>query len=114
MFGEGRPGGGLVGWWHMKRYRDVIEGGGLKLKTDTDKGGSATDQREGDGDAGKEDPYDFFARELERMGWGVDHMGSVAGDEEDDEVVDEGLRGKEGGSEWQGGGLLRGEGYRLD
>ncbi|KAL8921613.1 MAG: hypothetical protein Q9172_003938 [Xanthocarpia lactea] len=101
---------GLVGWWHMKRYRDVVEGGGLmKLKTDTDKGGSATDQREGDGDAGKEDPYDFFARELERMGWGVDHMGSVAGDEEDDEV-DEGLRGKEGSSEWQGG-LLRGEGW---
>ena len=92
---------GLVGWWHMKCYRDVVEGLGVK-----DKIGDAGEE-EGKGGDDKEDPYDFFARELEKMGWGPDGLGDRSGDEDDE---DDGLgEGQVGSSEWEGG-ALRGEG----
>ncbi|KAL8767709.1 MAG: hypothetical protein Q9209_005889 [Squamulea sp. 1 TL-2023] len=92
---------GLVGWWHMKRYRDVLEGVELKLKAGKKQGPDADDGQESSGNLEKDDSYDFFARELDKMGWGFDSIGSVAGDE-DDEELDDGLRGKEGG-EWDSG-----------
>lgn len=97
---------GLVGWWHLRRYRDVVEG--------LEVGGKESDgaDQENNGDGKEEDPYDFFARELEKMGWGVDGVGNAGADDEDDEEdgVDGMLGGRdEGASEWEGG-VLRGEG----
>ncbi|KAL8846492.1 MAG: hypothetical protein Q9221_008416 [Calogaya cf. arnoldii] len=97
---------GLVGWWHLKCYRDVVEGlkvgGNDKAEKEQDESG------DGDGDGKEEDPYDFFARELEKMGWGVDGAGSTGPDDEDEE--EDGGDGVLGGigNEWEGG-ALRGE-----
>jgi hypothetical protein len=60
-------------WWHSRNYRAVM---GMELK--------------------KEDEEDdFFLRELEKMGWGVQSGG---GDEEGEAVPD-------GPTEWDGGPL---------
>ena len=82
-----QAGRALVHWWHLKEFRDVMEGRGKE-------GG-------GLGEEVKEE-YDFFARELEKMGWG----GGGFGSEEDMDV-----NGGEGaGSEFEGG-PLRMEGW---
>jgi hypothetical protein len=51
---------GLVHWWHLKRYRDCM---GIDMKmSGKDCNGART---------GRDSEEDFFARELEKMGWGV-------------------------------------------
>lgn len=69
----------LVHWWHLRRYRDAMEG--------------VAKRNEGD------DEGNFFERELEKMGWGL--SGGVGGREEDEmaDGVVEGL----GGTEWEAG-----------
>ena len=73
----------LVHWWHLREFKDVMEG---KLTKEDD--------------AEKEDEYDFFARELEKMGWGS--AGAVGTAEDED--------GRDGGEapaakEFEGGPL---------
>lgn len=94
---------GLVHWWHLREYRDEVEGTVLKARgmvkdEDGDEG------EDGDAEERKEDVYDFFARELDKMGWGaggVSGPGSVQGEEEDESGAEE----ARGGSEWDGGPL---------
>lgn len=80
-----QAGRGLVHWWHLKYYRAVMEGGEGKEKA-----------REEGEEVAEED--NFFARELEKMGWGVGGIGLGEGEEEGGEV-------QVGGSEWDGGPL---------
>lgn len=88
-----QAGRSLVHWWHLKEFRGVMEGG----------------EGEGEGEGGKEEgreEYNFFARELEKMGWGVGGVG--AGEEEEPVVVvGEGAGGGGGGvgTEFEGGPL---------
>lgn len=50
----------LVHWWHLREYRESMEGNMV---------------------IGKEkEEYDFFARELEKMGWGAGDVGSADGE----------------------------------
>lgn len=77
-----QAGRAIVHWWHLRNYRAVMEG-----KMDG--------EAEGEGKVGEED--DFFARELEKMGWGVGGMGGGDEGEEGGEV--------QVGSEWEGGPL---------
>jgi len=65
----------LVHWWHLRRYPEVM----------------------GE-EVGKDAEGDFFARELERMGWGVS-----IGFSEDGEGDEVGL--EVGATEWEGGPL---------
>ncbi|KAL9120268.1 MAG: hypothetical protein Q9187_003175 [Circinaria calcarea] len=76
-----QAGRSLVHWWHLREYRDVMEGGGIMEKRDTEKD-------------------DFFARELERMGW---DGGGLAETQEDGGGEGESASG--GGTEWDGGPL---------
>lgn len=77
-----QAGRGLVHCWHLRNYRAVMEG---------------KERREGEGEEVAEED-NFFARELEKMGWGVGGMGLAEGEEEGGEV-------QVGGSEWDGGPL---------
>ena len=79
-----QAGRSLVHWWHLREYKDVMEG---------------KEHEQQSKDVEKEDEYNFFARELERMGWG---SGAVGGAEEE-----EGQVGGEpsGPSEFEGGPL---------
>ena len=61
-----QAGRSLVHWWHLKEFKDVMEGSEV-----------ANEGKNGD----KDDEYDFFARELEKMGWGLGAVG--AADEEE-------------------------------
>ena len=79
-----QAGRGLVHWWHLRNYRDVMEGGSSK------KEGMEMEE------------YDFFARELDKMGWGLG--GAMAGMVDEDEAV-AGLVEGEGRSEFDGGPL---------
>ena len=74
---------GLVGWWLARRYRGI---GGPGLAADRSEAGAAAS-----GVLGANCGEDFFARELEKMGWGV---GPEAVDDEDGEW-----------GEWDGGPL---------
>jgi len=68
---------GLAGWWHSRGYRDCV---GL------DKDRIEENERE-----------DFFARELEKMGWGAQGLdGSDGGGEQEED---------QRGTEWDGGPL---------
>ena len=81
-----QAGRSLVHWWHIREYRDVMEGVGVMDKHDVDKD-------------------DFFARELEKMGW---HNGGLS--EIQDEIdVDDNL-GNSVENEW-GSGPLSMEGW---
>lgn len=104
----------LVHWWHLREYRDEVEGmggvggaGGTRGMGGNGNGDEtgAVGGRKEDGEAEDEkDVYDFFARELEKMGWGMGNgsaAGSVAGEEDEEGLVEEG----KGGSEWEGGPL---------
>ena len=53
-----QAGRSLVHWWHLREFRSVMEG---------KKDGEGTAMI-GTGEG--EDEYNFFARELEKMGWG--------------------------------------------
>ena len=85
-----QAGRSLVHWWHLREFRGVMEGEGEA------KGGE--DGREG----GEE--YNFFARELEKMGWGV---GGLGPGEEEEAAGGEGAGGGSGGAgtEFEGGPL---------
>lgn len=76
-----QAGRSLVHWWHLRRYKDVVDG-----KASSDNGVVVGKEEEGD------DGGNFFERELERMGWGI--TGVSTGDEDD---------GGGGGPEWDGG-----------
>ncbi|KAL8743419.1 MAG: hypothetical protein Q9184_008115 [Pyrenodesmia sp. 2 TL-2023] len=94
---------GLVHWWHLREYRDEVEGTRLRER---DKEGGHDEGGGGmGGEDGEKDVYDFFARELEKMGWGAggaSAQGSVQGDEDEEGGAEEGGRGA---SEWDGGPL---------
>ena len=81
-----QAGRSLVHWWHLKEFREIIEG---------------KDQGTGQGD-GEQDEYNFFARELEKTGWGLGSAGA-AGEEEEAAGGGNGERG--GGNEFEGGPL---------
>ncbi|KAL9602851.1 MAG: hypothetical protein Q9219_001546 [cf. Caloplaca sp. 3 TL-2023] len=120
----------LVHWWHLRGYRGCVEGTGREGGS----GAGGRDRLDGRGEDSRErteDVYDFFARELEKMGWGVGGTGAgdgVHGDREGEgegDGEDEfppggpggGATGDEGGSnsssgsrvgggnEWEGGPL---------
>lgn len=76
-----QAGRSLVHWWHLRRYKDVVD-----WKTSSDNGVVVGNEGEGD------DGGNFFERELERMGWGITRVST--GDEDDSGG---------GGPEWDGG-----------
>lgn len=84
-----QAGRSLVHWWHLREFRGVMEGNG------EGKGGE-------DGKEGKEE-YNFFARELEKMGWGLGGVG--AAEEEEHAAGGEGAGGVAVGTEFEGGPL---------
>ena len=86
-----QAGRSLVHWWHLKGFRDVMEG---KTKGEDDREDEPGDERP--------DEYNFFARELEKMGWG---LGALGGVEEEEGVAGGGEGGPGGGSEFEGGPL---------
>ena len=69
---------GLVHWWHLRCYPEVM----------------------GE-EVGRDSEGDFFAKELERMGWGVGV--GFTGEEGEEGVVED--VGGGGGSEWDGAPL---------
>jgi hypothetical protein len=71
---------GLTHWWHLRQYKDVMN---------IEEGASLV-----------EEERDFFARELEAMGWGLygDDMLNDISDERD-------LLPPVNGTEWDGGPL---------
>ena len=79
-----QAGRSLVHWWHLEEFRDVMEG------KEHGKHGSENE---------KEDEYSFFARELEKMGWGT---GATGGTEEDEGHV---AADSSGPNEFEGGPL---------
>ncbi len=83
-----QAGRSLVHWWHLREFRETMEGDG------EGKGGE-------DGKEGREE-YNFFARELEKMGWGIGGVGAV---EEEEQVAGEGAGGAGVGTEFEGGPL---------
>lgn len=66
-----QAGRSLVHWWHLQRYKDVLDG-----KASSENGAVVCKAQE----EGYEES-NFFERELERMGWGL--TGVSTGDEDD-------------------------------
>lgn len=96
-----QAGRSLVHWWHLRRYRDIMEGGGAAGgKGRGPKTSNGNGEDEDDDGAVAEDEGNFFERELERMGWGIGGAGAGDGD---DGVEGPGIG--QGGSEWEGGPL---------
>ncbi|KAK4690844.1 hypothetical protein P7C71_g6035, partial [Lecanoromycetidae sp. Uapishka_2] len=77
-----QAGRSLVHWWHLRYFREVMEGG-----------------NENRIDGGGKEEYNFFARELEKMGWGLNGIGG----EEQDDVA--GMGETAGQTEFEGGAL---------
>lgn len=116
-----QAGRGLVHWWHLRNFREVMEGTVSAHKNSAHnkskrKEIGQNEEEDGDEQDEEEDEEettdDFFARELERMGWGVNvNNGFNSGEDEDGlpggnqggggggEVVGQ------GGSDWDGGPL---------
>ena len=96
-----QAGRALVHWWHLRGYRDVMEGGG---------GGGGGDGKDAKGGAAGErrDEGNFFERELERMGWGSNGGGAGAGVSSGGGDEEDGPEGGGGGgrNEWDGGPLV--------
>ncbi|KAL9577431.1 MAG: hypothetical protein Q9212_006369, partial [Teloschistes hypoglaucus] len=66
---------GLCHWWHLRKYREEVEGtalgGGKSKRAESGEDEEGEEESEvGDKRDGREDESDFFKRELERMGWG--------------------------------------------
>ena len=77
-----QAGRSLVHWWHLRNYREAMESGGVVERGDLERD-------------------DFFARELEKMGWGPGEILDGEG-----ESGDEGQGGgKRAPTEWEGGPL---------
>jgi len=92
-----QAGRALVHWWHLRFFRHAMEGKAL-VKQREERG----EEEAGEAAKGKEEgeeEYNFFARELEKMGWGV---GGVLGDEDEAAVGGEAV-----GNEFEGGPLER-------
>ena len=92
-----QAGRSLVHWWHLEHFRDVMEGGtGTTHPQDKDQ----SRNRSGDGS----EEYDFFARELDKLGWGFGGtaLGGGAGVEDDEGYV-EGIVAER--TEFEGGPL---------
>lgn len=80
---------GLCGWWHGRMYREALgsSSGSKKVETDGDGDGDGVT-----GSSGRDDlDSDFFARELEKMGW------SIGG------LIDDGSSGSAAGGSSDGG-----------
>ncbi|KAL9126647.1 MAG: hypothetical protein Q9217_004337 [Psora testacea] len=86
-----QAGRSLVHWWHLKEFRDVMEG-----KTRAGNGAETEDTSE------QPDEYNFFARELDKMGWG---LGGFGGGEDEEGMTGAGDVGSGGGNEFEGGPL---------
>ena len=84
-----QAGRSLVHWWHLREFRAVMGG-----KNDGDGNVGV-----GNGEGVEE--YDFFSRELEKMGWGLGGIGNV----EEEEVEGRVDGGPGGGTEFEGGPL---------
>lgn len=88
---------GLVGWWLARRYRDALVNSGWSAGTGSasvrsiDELMAMTRGAPSSSVFGANCGEDFFARELEKMGWGV---GAEAVDDEEGEW-----------GEWEGGPL---------
>jgi len=82
-----QAGRSLVHWWHLKEFRDAVEG--------TTHGGNDKDKEGKE----EEEEYDFFAKELEKMGWG--YGGLI----DEDEGLGAGDVGGGGATEFEGGPL---------
>ena len=95
-----QAGRSLVHWWHLREFRSVMEG---------KKDGEGTEMI-GSGEG--EDEYNFFARELEKMGWGLSGGGSME-EEEIGAVAEGGGVGVGGGSGGGGSGATEFEGGPL-
>ena len=65
----------LVHWWHLKNYRDAMEGP-VEPRLVSDGGNEGKRTRDED--------VNFFERELERMGWGIGDA-SMGSENEDGE-----------------------------
>lgn len=90
---------GLVHWWHLRNFREVMEG---------ESGGGSGGRGRGRVNSSKEgvdrEDYDFFARELDKMGWGVG--GTMLGMMDEDEGVEGMVNAQvEGRNEFDGGPL---------
>jgi hypothetical protein len=81
-----QAGRSLVHWWHLRNFREVMEG-----------------KKASGGKVGGEETYNFFARELEKMGWGLSGIG---GEEQED-----GVGGGEGNGPADFEGVLPIEGW---
>ena len=98
-----QAGRSLVHWWHLRNFRDIMEGNAVlgtsrKDDEDSERTSSATTG------AGASEEYDFFARELDKLGWGFSGMGlSGYGEGEDEGYVEGALNGA--GNEFDGGPL---------
>lgn len=91
-----QAGRSLVHWWHLRGFRDVMEGRGEG--EEKVKGKKRRDGEE-KGEEGEQE-YNFFARELEKMGWGLGAGGGGGVDEEDGADG-----GEDAGNEFEGGPL---------
>ncbi len=56
----------LVHWWHLKEFRDIMDGNENRKNRDNE---------------GKAEEHNFFARELEKMGWGLGGLGTAEEEE---------------------------------
>ena len=83
-----QAGRSLVHWWHLKEFRDVMEG----------RANGGKDEQQGE----KADDDNFFGRELEKMGWSVGGLGAT---EEEEGLVGSGEPVASGRNEFEGGPL---------
>ena len=84
-----QAGRSLVHWWHLREFREAMDGDG--------EGEGGEEAKEG------KEENNFFARELEKMGWGIGGVG--AGEEEEPAGGGEGAGGGGVGTEFEGGPL---------
>lgn len=92
-----QAGRSLVHWWHLKNYREAMEGSAAGPSTDVDHAHEKKTMHE--------DDVNFFERELERMGWGVAD-GGLGGGEDGEGQVEEGDHLSEEFKEWTRGSLV--------
>lgn len=96
-----QAGRSLVHWWHLRHFRDIMEGAIVSSSSSSSQGT----------EGGKEE-YDFFARELDKLGWGFGvgaGLGGMGGGMEEEEAYLENAGGPGGAevgrTEFEGGPL---------